>query len=161
MAGDKVCVVCRELFTPRQSNVITCSKECSTKQRNTRNLKHYYATANQNFEDVPWRISKIMGMAKSRAAKQDLEFDLDTEYLIDLYEEQGGKCAISGREFDLKRSAGGPAHDAPSLDKIYPELGYIKGNVRFTTYHVNVCLLNYGEEALIKLCKDILWSYDE
>lgn len=46
--------------------------------------------------------------------------------------------------------------DSPSLDKVVPELGYTKGNVRFVTYHVNVCLLDMGEDILRDLCEDII-----
>lgn len=97
-------------------------------------------------------------MAKNRAKTGNLKFNLDKEYLIGLWEEQEGCCALSGRVFDLKRPRKNETvrANAPSLDRIKPNKGYVKGNVRFVCYQVNTALNEYGEEALLNLCKDVL-----
>lgn len=96
-------------------------------------------------------------MAKHRALVQGIKFNIDTEFLINIWERQNGCCAISGRVFDLSRpDKHACKQNAPSLDKINPEEGYVKGNVRFVCYQVNTALNEYGEESLIALCKDIL-----
>jgi len=107
---------------------------------------------------VKGRVSKLLWMAKNRAKTKNLEFDLTVDYLLELWENQAGVCVISGRAFQLgmvsKHRQVNP--DAPSIDRIIPERGYTKGNVRFLTYHTNVCVNEYGDEVLVKLLEDIL-----
>jgi hypothetical protein len=97
-------------------------------------------------------------MAKFRSKVQSLEFNLTPKFLIELWESQEGLCAISGRKFDLQRpeKIETVKANAPSLDRIDSNKGYLKGNVRFVCYQVNTALNAYGEQALLSLCKDIL-----
>lgn len=46
--------------------------------------------------------------------------------------------------------------NAPSVDRIVPSLGYVQGNVRLITYHVNVALAEFGLGSLIKLSEDVI-----
>jgi hypothetical protein len=50
---------------------------------------------------------------------------------------------------------GHPTKNSPSLDKIIPKLGYVRGNVRVVCYQVNMALGEYGEEKLIEMCKRV------
>lgn len=97
-------------------------------------------------------------MAKNRAKTSRVDFNLTTEFLINLWEEQEGRCAISGRKFDLARPRENETvrANAPSLDRIEPSKGYTKGNVRLVCYQVNTALNEYGREALLSLCNDIV-----
>ena len=97
-------------------------------------------------------------MAKNRAATKNLPFNIDPEYLIELWEENEGCCALTSRPFNIQRPVvfGTPYPDAPSVDRIKPSLGYTKGNVRLIVYHLNIALSDYGTEEFEKLCKDFL-----
>ena len=99
-----------------------------------------------------------MSMAKNRAKDKNLPFDLDVDYLMGLWDGSHGTCEISGRKMDLEPSGkfAQVNPDAPSIDRKIPEKGYVKGNVRFVTYHVNVSLSEFGDEKLLSLCADIL-----
>lgn len=104
------------------------------------------------------RLSFLCAKAKSRAKRHGLPHDIDTPYLLELWEETGGRCRLTGRRFNLDKwgakNCTGP--DAPSVDRIEPALGYVRGNVRLVTAHVNFALASFGEEALRRLCADIL-----
>lgn len=108
--------------------------------------------------DYKFRCRKLRDMAKFRAKISALPFNLTIEYLINLWELQDGRCAISGRCFDLSRPSENETvkANAPSLDRIEPKKGYVQDNVRFVCYQVNTALNEYGEEELLKLCKDIM-----
>jgi len=97
-------------------------------------------------------------MAKSRAKKKELDYNLTSDYLVELWNDQEGSCALSGRKFELgKAEKFRQVHpDAPSVDRIVPSKGYTQGNIRFLTYHCNVCVNEYGDEVLIKLMNDII-----
>ena len=84
--------------------------------------------------------------AKRRALRRGLDFDLQTEDVLDLWEDQQGKCLLSGIPFSHKKGQRGKAHYAsPSLDRIDPAKGYSKGNVRLICYGLNCCLHDFGE----------------
>lgn len=103
--------------------------------------------------DAHARISSAKSKAKIRAEKKGVPFNLTTEYLEELYKAQGGRCIISGKEFQLIK---GKSPNGPSLDRIIPELGYVAGNVRWVTCDVSCALNEYGFEPLLKLCIQIL-----
>ena len=84
-------------------------------------------------------ISRILFAIKKRADTFGIPFDLDLKYLAAIAPDL---CPIFripllwgyGEEHGKK---GGPANHSPSLDRIIPELGYVKGNVAWISYHAN------------------------
>lgn len=96
-------------------------------------------------------------MAKNRAKTKRVPFDIGGAYLSELWDEQNGKCAVSGMEMDLIMSEKYLTNpQAPSVDRIIPSKGYVKGNVRIVCYQVNMALSEYGEEQLMKMCRAIV-----
>ena len=74
-----------------------------------------------------------MGMfhsSKKRAKKRGLPFDLTIEEL-----EVPEKCPVLG--LDLKVGSSSSRDISPSLDRIVPELGYVKGNIRVISLRAN------------------------
>ena len=98
-------------------------------------------------------ISQRMMACKQRAVQQKLPFDIDMLFLIELWEEQEGKCALSGRPIHIGNS---DWWSRASIDKIEPDKGYVKGNVQFLSMQVNYAKNNMNNEEFIKLCKDIV-----
>lgn len=98
-------------------------------------------------------------MAKNRAVNKNLPFNIDGDYLVELWNESEGCCALTGRAFDLSSwgTKGQVNPDAPSVDRIVPHLGYVRGNVRLITYHMNISLSDFGTEIFERL----LQSYRE
>lgn len=156
MAGDKVCIWCKAKFEPTRPWSKLCSSACQKRWKSKEALKRYHKVKSQMSENIEWRMNKICKMAEARAKAQDLPFDITSEYLVTLYEAQHGECDVSGRKFNLSPSESRPHPDSPSLDKIIPAYGYTEGNVRLTTYHVNVCLADYGMDAFLELCEDVM-----
>ena len=104
-------------------------------------------------EKPEWRLKKLMSMAKNRAKTKRIPFDLDIKHLMKLWD---GKCSISGVDLYLKAGSGRVHRRAPSIDRIVPEFGYVKGNVRIVTYQVNVAISEFGEEGLMKLVSEVV-----
>ena len=133
-------IICKECgceFDGR-GNAKYCSKLCLGRNQ--------YAA---NMFKPEWRLSKLLSMAKNRALNKQIPFDLDIEFLVSIWT---GRCALSGIELDLGPSSVGLVHQyAPSIDRIVPELGYTKGNVRIVCYQINVALSEYGLEQFDKL----------
>lgn len=123
---------------------------------NNKSSVRYYEYRGRDQYNVKSRINTLVINARNRAKKQSLPFNISTDIMVSLWESQGGKCAVSGREFCLDyNEKGGPHQNGPSIDKIVPELGYTVENVRFVTYQVNTALSNFGDEALLLLLEDI------
>lgn len=102
--------------------------------------------------DYKWRLKKLYAMAKNRARDKDVPFDIDMEHLLELWGE--GFCSLSGIPLELGRSERGKVHPyAPSLDRIKPELGYTKGNVRIVCYQMNIAISEFGLEQFEEFIK--------
>ena len=62
-------------------------------------------------------------LVKKRADKNNIPFNLTTEYIKSIWT---GICGISGHRLNMDDYT---SEDAPQLDKIIPSKGYIIGNV--------------------------------
>lgn len=96
-------------------------------------------------------FSKFITYSKSRCKKwasdgRDVEHSITLKYIIDLYIEQNGVCAISGLDLD---------EDVMSLDRIDSNLGYVKGNVQWVHFDINRMKSNFSEEYFKELCKAV------
>jgi len=111
-------------------------------QKGKKTYKNYY-------EKHPERF--LLKSAKARAKKFNLTFDLCVEDVkipeicpvlkIPLYRNIGKNNTAS--------------HNSPSLDRINPELGYVKGNVRVISHRANALKSNATLEELQFILEDI------
>lgn len=90
--------------------------------------------------------------AQKRAKDLALPFSISVDFLMDLYNKQDGKCAISGRPLIFI----GDFWDVLSIDRIIPELGYIVDNTQLVVNRVNMMKNNMSLTELYNLCKDIV-----
>ncbi len=81
-------------------------------------------------ENKPFLHKKLYLAIKARANK--LPFDLTEEYLESIWT---GQCAISGMSIELYNHRNEENH--AELDRINPSLGYIQGNVAWTSRRFN------------------------
>ena len=100
-------------------------------------------------------IGTIIRYAKARAVEYSLDFDLDRDFITQLYESQSKKCFLTGIEFQFERIGEKRKRRpfAPSLDRIDYSKGYTKNNVRLVCSIVNIALSDFGDEAFDKMCK--------
>lgn len=144
----RVCKHCSSNFSSKLKGKRYCSKEC---QRISSKNKEWLKTKVEHRA----RLKQILAGAKNRAKLKQLPFDLDHSYLMSLWNEQSGLCAIVNRPFDLTmpQDKGIARYNAPSLDRIVPSLGYVKGNVRLVWYQINMAIGHYGMDSLFKLAE--------
>lgn len=92
---------------------------------------------------------------KGRASKQGLPFDLTLEDLGEV----PSHCPILG--IPIKRNTGGlsRAQDSPSVDRIIPELGYVKGNIQIISMRANVMKNDASPEQLRRFADWVLRTF--
>lgn len=105
--------------------------------------KRVSATGTRAMQRRPWK--GITVGAVNRAKERGIPFDSDLlEWAAERYT---GRCELSGLEFRPNRGHGcGPAPFSPSIDRIKPELGYVKTNCRFIIHALNALKGSGSEE---------------
>ena len=145
----KTCLICGEAFKPRSGAALYCTKSCK--------ISAARAAARSPRRMLIKRMTNMLASAKHRSSKYSRAFDLDRKFLLEMYDKQDGKCAVTGETFELQYSEDFKHSAAsPSLDQIEAGKGYLKDNVRLVTYQCNVALNQWGEERLNLFAKMIL-----
>jgi len=79
-------------------------------------------------------IRRTFYHAKERATKKQLCFDIDMNYIKKIYPENDN-CPLL--EIPLKKGIKKPIPNSPTIDRIIPELGYVKNNVIIISHKAN------------------------
>lgn len=104
----------------------------------------------------------MLKAARARASKKGLAFDLTREFLLELNEQQAGRCAISGMLLDWERRerrSHGQRECPPwraSLDRRDSTQGYTRDNVQLVTDTVNRAKGSLDLEVLLTMCRAVL-----
>lgn len=147
---------------PGDRNSLEYNRECEARAPK-KSLERYHEARQKHYNDPMWRVRLVLRNSRARSKTKGLSFNLDLEYVVALWKSQDNLCAVTGVEFELDLPEGRTKTrpNAPSLDRIDPDLGYVKGNVRFVTYQANCAMLNFGEQALIQMARNIMINNGE
>jgi hypothetical protein len=117
------------------------------------NKEYNNKTKYEYYSSLKGRLVEINRQAKRRSKKRNLEFDLNLNYLEELWNLQEGKCAVTNLPMIIsqERNEGKATPFTPSLDRISFEKGYTKDNVRFVCYVVNCALHDYGIDVFNRI----------
>src|SRR5207302_6282920 len=93
--------------------------------------------------------------AQSRARKAGMRFALRPGFAVRLFEQQEGRCAVSGIEFNLDRFPDALVKPpfAPSIDRRVSRRHYTENNVRLVCVAVNFGMGQWGEEVFMTLAR--------
>jgi hypothetical protein len=98
----------------------------------------------------PWYVQQLK---RGRVRKNRiLRFDLDKQYLDQLFQNQNGRCALTGELLWFVKTAKNHQYQNASLDRIDSNQGYIKGNVQWVVKEVNMLKTNMTEERFKNIC---------
>ena len=151
----------------RCKNILPETKFTTDNRRYYRNNKHLVCRDCRNFRDREnaykasndTLIRKILNnrlkSSKYRSKKENTTFDLDLDYLVSLYYNQKGLCAISKIPMTFNIYNGKNSLNI-SLDKIDPKKGYIKDNVQLLCFYVNQMKSDLNLNELVYFCKQIV-----
>lgn len=118
--------------------------------------------ARANYSDEK-RLEKVLQDrwfgARDRAKYKDRLFNISKEDLIDLWNKQEGKCAISKIPMTFNMDSGRNPYNV-SVDQIDPAKGYTKDNIQLVCMCVNQLKSDFNMEIIINVCKSILNNYE-
>lgn len=101
------------------------------------------------------KLRSLVSGAKTRAYKYDLPFDIDNLYIQELWIKQDGKCYYSNQP--IKWSKDKVSFWSPSIDRLYPEKGYVKGNVVLTLFAINSFKQDLNVDEFLQFLKSTKW----
>lgn len=78
--------------------------------------------------------------------------------LMEMWEQQGGKCAVSGVTMTWAQGAYSPT--SLSLDRINRHQGYIKGNIRLVCYQINAFRGMWSDEQMFSMARNMIANVD-
>lgn len=91
------------------------------------------------------KIGAVAGNCRRRANSTSIPYNLDIDYLESIYPKDN-KCPIFGIELEWGLENG--HNNSPSLDRIHPALGYVKGNVIWISMYANRLKQDHSLETL-------------
>jgi hypothetical protein len=96
-------------------------------------------------KDIDSWICKCIKHAKASDKRLKRVFDLDFDYVKEMYNIQGGNCLLSGNKMLHERNN----LFSLSIDRIDPKFGHIKGNIQLVCQAINLAKREYSNEHLV------------
>ena len=98
----------------------------------------------------------------SRGKKNpEMEWHIEPEDLLSLYQEQNGRCALSNVLMTYAKDGTGKKEFNISIDRVNPHKGYIASNMQLVCHRVNIMKHTLMEEDFWWWCKIIVETQDE
>lgn len=160
---QRCCKDCKLVFGPIKDNFHikkydgkyvlynSSCKECLNKCNRNR-----IAEKRKNYAE--FIASRFTGY-KHRALTNNIPFNIDVEYLVNLYKLQDSKCYYTNEymSFEYVTESGKCPHlNTPSIDRKDPKLGYVKGNIVWASYKINRMKNELNTNDFYKMCELVL-----
>jgi hypothetical protein len=133
----------------RKRYMASC-KDCNSKSCST------YQTRKRKDVDLKFIFMMRAVEIRRRCKAKEIPFDSNLkEVLKDQWEKQNGICFYSGRKLNISNDY----HENPfsvTVDRVKPELGYVKGNLVFCCSIYNRMKQNLSYEEFVNCCKEVI-----
>jgi len=118
------------------------------------------SVANISKSSSPYRyLNHLWSQLKySREKEEGMVFEITSEDLHDLWNKQGGRCALSGviMTWHKGHKDGEKRNMNVSIDRIDPDLQYLLTNIQLVCWRVNLIKHTMTEDELYWWCKYIV-----
>lgn len=162
--GEQICKLCninkklhefyaKGCFADGTQKYQTRCKTCVLELSKQKHLINYPSKSEKRSASPKNFLSNIHNKASKR--KQHLGFDIDLMFLLKIYEDQKGLCALSGVEMTYIAGRGRIDTNI-SLDRIDSSRGYLRDNVQLVCTVVNRMKQDLSQAELVVWCKHIL-----
>lgn len=146
----KVAILCSHcgIEINRRSNAKYCSVPCRDKAYYQANPSKMVAKRAYERGDF---ARYVLARVKARAKRDNIPFNIDVSDI-----ETPEYCSVLGIKLAYNFGNGSGFHsDSPSVDKIIPKLGYVKGNVRVISARANLLKNDATIEELELVLEDL------
>lgn len=165
MAHYDICFACNKRYLPHNHQPVKglCSHCYSVGirsrddflsgnfEKSQRRIEH---ERRKREEDEIYSNLRLRALGKRSEARQNgILCNIDGDYLIELYERQHRRCALTGVEMDVLASHGS---NNLSIDRIDPNGGYKKATFSWSTWRANVSKSNMSINDFAEFCKLVL-----
>lgn len=149
------CQGCAAPFEGKRSDAVYCSERCRSNAANRRYAqRHPDRIAANRLTQNGKAAKRMLSRVKSRAKRLGILFDLS---LLDI--DIPTYCPVLGILLVLHQGKRGYWPDSPSLDRMKPKFGYVRGNVRVISARANL-LKNNATVTELELVLDDLKRRD-
>lgn len=147
----------RQIKRGRTINDLFCSRSCviifnnahlSDEQRRMKSIQKSKSNKGNTYAKKG-NFTYYLNKAKSR----DPNMNIDDAYLEQLWINQSDKCSLSNIKIHLKN--GKHKLNTASLDRIDSSKGYIKGNVQFVAYAINLAKNTFSDNELLEFLQEV------
>ena len=133
--GEKIRRARRKaLMTPEQLDEYRAKHNAATKSAMDKRPDHYATVAAEYKRNGKGYYYSWANSLKQRAAERGVPYDIDAEYLMSI---QTTHCPALGIAFERRNGRGSNSPASPTIDRIVPELGYVRGNVIMLSRRAN------------------------
>jgi hypothetical protein len=102
----------------------------------------------------PWAVRAVRIMSYARKDNIPIDFKTVGEFVLYLRSIEPKKCPVFGKKLI---TGDGQSHDwSPSVDKIIPSKGYVKGNIQVISYLANKMKQNASPTQLKQFAKWVM-----
>ena len=132
----KLCSSCNMKTIEKQHRHLRFKENKLTIAEHCKNTREKYK------DTFTYRLRKLVEQAKARSKRNNLEFELTLDNVLDLYPEDN-KCPVF--KFDLSFNSngrGGYRENSPSIDRIDSNKGYTLDNVQIISTKANILKSN-------------------
>lgn len=139
--GKKKCFKCKTFktvdeFSKNRATFDGYSKICKDCFSKYDSVKFGYKKKNNLIKnDIKAYFSNKVNTLKAKSKLKGLSFDIDADFLYNLYIKQNGKCYYSGIE--IIHNAGCSDFNSISVERLISEGGYTKDNVVLASFSLN------------------------
>jgi hypothetical protein len=143
--GNRECSKCKEFYPPECYEV----DNSGSIRRMCYFCKREYSK--QNYKNAKSTLEKSIVFRcrywKNRAKDSNITYSIDYDYVMNILQQQNYKCFYSDKEMLLDGNREDHNYSL-SIDRVIPELGYIKGNVVFCIHKINMVKNNMTLEEM-------------
>lgn len=175
---EKICKRCGKEYIAKKAHGQFCGKSCGTKYR-FENIKedhicdycgepfkkksnsqrmcgnpkcHSLARVERSYRYLNGNVEAYISLLLKKKDRQNLSLS----YVLDLYHNQKGLCALSGREMTFIKKVDSPkVHTNLSIDRIDSSLPYQEGNIQLVCAVTNIMKTTLTMEEMYEWCTSI------
>ena len=148
----RTCINCSQTFETDMAKKVACTRKCSQSYRQRYMYKDKYSVVHRSLNPRNF----LRCLSKKKVSRRDLDID----FLMEVYDRQAGKCALSGRAMTYQSGIGRVPTNI-SIDRIDSSIGYEPSNIQLVCVQANKMKAELDQEELAGWCEDITKTYDK